>query len=322
MEFDADTLKPLYSIKIGMPGASNALAISRRLGMSKEILDRAEGYLSEGARSFENVVRRAEESRIEADKKLSEISLMQHEWREKLEKVNAHIAELNREKEKINRSARTESRKIIAERTAYAEEILAAIEEIFKKEELKESDLIAARTLKNKLKDKTFEEDEEKRQVTDFVPATVQNTKAGISVFVKPMDCCGQVTAFNTAKGEAEVQCGSLKMHLKLKDLLVIGEEKAKPKSVKVVKKLPKLMPLLEINVLGMTVAEALYEVDNFIDRAVTDNLEEIKVIHGVGTGKLKNAIAQHLKKHKNVESYRLGKYGEGETGVTFIKLK
>lgn len=322
MEFDADTLKPLYSIKIGMPGASNALAISRRLGMSKEILDRAEGYLSEGARSFENVVRRAEESRIEADKKLSEISLMQHEWWEKLEKVNAHIAELNREKEKINRSARTESRKIIAERTAYAEEILAAIEEIFKKEELKESDLIAARTLKNKLKDKTFEEDEEKRQVTDFVPATVQNTKAGISVFVKPMDCCGQVTAFNTAKGEAEVQCGSLKMHLKLKDLLVIGEEKAKPKSIKVVKKFPKSMPLLEINVLGMTVAEALYEVDNFIDRAVTDNLEEIKVIHGVGTGKLKNAIAQHLKKHKNVESYRLGKYGEGETGVTFIKLK
>ncbi len=79
---------------------------------------------------------------------------------------------------------------------------------------------------------------------------------------------------------------------------------------------------MLEINVLGMTVEEALYEVDNFIDRAVTDNLEEIKVIHGVGTGRLKNAIAQHLKGKKNVESFRLGKYGEGETGVTVIKLK
>ena len=111
-------------------------------------------------------------------------------------------------------------------------------------------------------------------------------------------------------------------MHLKLKDLLIIGEEKAKPKNVKVVKKLPKSMPVLEINVLGMTVEEALYEVDNFIDRAVTDNLEEIKVIHGVGTGKLRSAISQHLKRHKNVESFRLGKYGEGETGVTFIKLK
>ena len=80
--------------------------------------------------------------------------------------------------------------------------------------------------------------------------------------------------------------------------------------------------PLLEINVLGMTVEEALYEVDNFIDKAVTDNLEEIKVIHGVGTGRLRKAIAEHLKRHKNVESFRSGKYGEGETGVTIIKLK
>jgi len=322
MEFDTDTLKPLYKIKIGLPGASNALSISKRLGMSEEILARAESYLSEGARSFENVVRRAEESRIEAERKLSEISSMQLEWREKLEKVNAQIAELNREKEKINRSARTESRRIIAERCAQAEEILEAIEEIFKKEELKEADLIAARTLKNKLKDKAFEEEEEKKQVTEYLPATAENMRAGISVFVKPMDCRGQVVSFNSAKGEAEVQCGSIKMHLKLKDLLYIGEEKEKPKNVKLVKKLPKSMPVLEINVLGMTVEEAIYEVDNFIDRAVTDNLEEIKVIHGVGTGKLKNAIAQHLKRHKNVESFRLGKYGEGETGVTFIKLK
>ncbi len=322
MEFDTDTLKPLYRIKIGLPGASNALSISKRLGMSKEILDRAESYLSEGARSFENVVRRAEESRIDAEKKLAEISAMQLEWREKLDRVNAQIAELNREKDKINRSARTESRRIISERTEQAEEMLAAIEEIFKKEELKEADLIAARTLKNKLKEKAFEEEEEKKQVIDFAPATAQNIRVGINVFVKPMDCRGQVVAYNAAKGETEVRCGSLKMHLKLKDLLIVGEEKEKPKSVKVVKRLPKSMPVLEINVLGMTVEEALYEVDNFIDRAVTDNLEEVKVIHGVGTGKLKNAIAERLKRHKNVESFRLGKYGEGETGVTFIKLK
>lgn len=322
MEFDADTLKPLYSIKIGLAGASNALAISRRLGMSEEILKQAEGYLSEGARSLGNVVRRAEESRVEAEKRLSEISSMQREWNEKLEKVNAQIAELNREKEKINRSARLESRRIISERTEKAEEILAEIEEIFKKEELKEADLIAARTLKNKLRDRAFEEEEDKKQVTGFAPASVLNMKAGINVFVKPMDCQGQVVTFNALKGEAEVLCGSLKMHLKLKDLLVIGEESKKPKNVKWVKVLPETMPVLEINVLGMTVEEALYEVDNFIDRAVTDNLEEIKVIHGVGTGKLRSAISAHLKKHKNVESFRLGKYGEGETGVTFIKLK
>ncbi len=322
MEFDSNTLKPLYSIKIGLPGASNALAISRRMGMSEDVLALAESYLSEGARSFENVVRRAEESRIQADRKLAEISAMQLEWREKLDKINAQIAEINREKEKINRSARTESRRIIADRTEQAEEILAAIEEIFKKEELKEADLIAARTLKNKLKDYAFEEEGDRKQVVEYATATAQNIKAGVSVFVKKMECRGRVLSFNEKKGEAEVECGSLKMHLKLSELLVTGVEENKKQKVKVVKKLPKTQPVLEINVLGLTVPEALYEVDNFIDKALTDGLEEIKVIHGVGTGKLRSAIADHLKKHRQVDSFRAGKYGEGETGVTFIKLK
>ena len=322
MEFDSETLKPLYKIKIGLPGASNALAISRRLGMDSAILKDAESYLSDGARSFENVVRRAEESRIEAERKLAEVSAMETEWKQKLAKVNAQINELNREKDKINRSARSESRRIIAERTEQAEEILAAIEEIFKKEELKESDLITARTLKNKLVDSAFEEDEERRQITDYKPVSSQNIKSGITVYVKPMDCKGQVLSVNYAKCEAEVSCGSLKMHVKFNELLIVGKEAEKPKNIKIVKKFSKSSPLLEINVLGLTVEEALYEVDNFIDKAVTDNLEEIKVIHGVGTGKLKNAITQHLKKHRNVESFRLGNYGEGETGVTFIKLK
>ncbi len=323
MEFDSDTLKPLYSIKIGLPGASNALAISKRLGMSEKILAAAESYLSDGARSFENVVKRAEESRIEAERKLAEIGAMQHEWKEKLDKINAQIDEINREKKKINRSARSESRRIIAERCEQAEELLAEIEEIFKKEELAEADLIAARTLKNKLQGVAYDEENERVKITDYAEANAENVKEGTEVYVKPMDCRGVVTAVSKNKGEIEVACGSLKMHLKYRDVSVIGQtEKEVQKSVKVVKKLPKTQPVLEINVLGMTVMEALYEVDNFIDGAVTDNLEEIKVIHGVGTGKLRKAISEHLKRHKNVESFRSGKYGEGETGVTFIKLK
>ncbi len=323
MEFDSDTLKPLYSIKIGLPGASNALAISKRLGMSEKILSAAESYLSDGARSFENVVKRAEESRIEAERKLAEIGAMQREWKEKLDKINAQIDEINREKEKINRSARSESRRIIAERCEQAEELLAEIEEIFKKEELAEADLIAARTLKNKLQSVAYDEENERVKITDYAEANAENIKEGTEVYVKPMDCSGVVTAVSKNKGEIEVACGSLKMHLKYRDVSVIGQtEKEVQKSVKVVKRLPKTQPVLEINVLGMTVMEALYEVDNFIDGAVTDNLEEIKVIHGVGTGKLRKAISEHLKRHKNVESFRSGKYGEGETGVTFIKLK
>ena len=128
--------------------------------------------------------------------------------------------------------------------------------------------------------------------------------------------------SYNLKKDEAEVNTGTLKMHIKTKDLLIIGVNKQTDKKIKVLKSIPRSAPVMEINVLGLTVPEAVYEVENFIDKAVTDNLEEIKVIHGIGTGKLRQAIHERLKRHKNVESFRLGKYGEGETGVTFIKLR
>ena len=322
MEFDSATLKPLYSIIIGLPGASNALAIARRLGMDEGVLQDAMNYLSEGARNFENVVRRAEESRVEAESKLAEVETMRREWRKKIDEANTLTDELNKEREKISRTARSESRRIISERTERAEQILAEIEEIFKQKELNESQLIKARTLKNKLKNSAFEEEGEKSKVTDYNPATAENIKEGVRVFIKPMETRGQILSFNKGKGEAEVLCGSIKMHLKLKDLQVIGDDEPKAPKVKIVKNIPQEKPMLEINILGLTVGEALYEVDNFIDRAVTDNLAEVKIIHGVGTGKLKSAVWDHLKRHKNVESLRIGKYGEGETGVTFVKLK
>lgn len=322
MEFDSSNFKPLYSIKIGLPGASNALAIAKKLGMDEGILNDALGYLSEGARNFENVVRRAEESRVEAESKLAEAEQLRLEYRKKIEEVNKITDELNKEREKITKNARSESRRIISERTERAEELLNEIEDIFKKEQISEKDLIQARTLKNKLKNSTFEEESEKSKITAYTEATAENVKPGIQVFIKPIGARGKVESFNKSRGEAEILCGSIKMHLKLKDLQIIGEGTESQPQIKIVKNIPKQSPVLEINVLGMTVGEALYEVDNFIDRAVTDNLEEIKVIHGVGTKKLKNAIAEHLKRHKNVESFRLGKFGEGETGVTFIKLK
>ena len=322
MEFDANTLKPLYSIKIGLPGASNALAISRRLGLDEKILNDALAFMSEGARNFENVVRSAEESRVKADETLRHAKLLEIEWKQKLGEVNAKIEELNREKEKISRSARTETRRIISERCERADEILEEIESIFKAEEISQSDLIKARTLKNKLQNISFEEEETKDKINNFVPATKDNLKQGATVFVKQMQSNGQVASVSTNKNEAEVICGSMKLRCKIGDLLIIGDTKKQPDKVRVIKNIPISRPVLEINVLGMTVEEALYEVDNFIDKAVTDNLSEVKVIHGVGTGKLKAAISQHLKRNRSVESFRPGKYGEGETGVTIIKLK
>lgn len=325
MEFDSDTLKPLYRIKIGLAGASNALAICRRLGLDENILNDALDFMSEGARTFENVLRKAEDSRVKAEEKLHTAELMEREWKQKLDEIDAKIGEINREKEKISRSARTETRRIISERCARADEILEEIEGIFKAEEISQTDLIRARTLKNKLKDVSFEEEESKNSVMGATEATAENLKTGMTVFVKQLQSEGRVCAISPKRGEAEVVCGNMTLHCKIGDLMITthgnGKKEKKP-PVRVVKSIPVSRPVLEINVLGMTVGEALYEVDNFIDRALTDNLEEIKVIHGVGTGKLKNAIAAHLKSNRNVESFRLGKYGEGESGVTIIKLR
>ncbi len=324
MEFDSATLKPLYSIKIGLPGASNALAISKRLGLDEDIIADAVSYLSEGARSFENVVSRAEQSRVQAEETLARAKNLEREWNEKVKILNSQIAQLNAERERLNRNAGKESRRIISERTARAEEILADIEEIFGKEELTRADLVKARTLKNRLSDIAYEEEgASKASVNDYAQADKNNLKAGARVFVKKMQTEGTVTSYVSGKSEAEVLCGNIKMHCKPEELLLMPQPPQKPaKKVKLVSDVVRGAPKLEINLLGMTVEEALYELDNFIDKAVTDNLEEIKVIHGVGTGALRKAIAEHLKRHRNVESFRAGKYGEGETGVTIIKLR
>lgn len=325
MEFDSSTLRPLYSIKIGLPGASNALAISRRLGLNESILDKALSYLSEGSRNFENIVSRAEDSRIEAEQKLQQVEQMKLEWQQKVAEANRQIEKLEKERERLYTTARAESRRIISERTQQAEEILEEIEGIFQQEEISETDLIRARTLKNKLKNSAYDDEDHQEKLHDHAPITKFNCKVGLNVYVQSMQTEGIITSYNPQKGEVEVACGSIKMHRPLSDLLLIAQtKKVEPTKnrVRVVRSVKPSAPLLEINVIGKTVEEALIEVDDFIDHAVMDNLEEIKVIHGMGTGKLRNAIGQHLKRHKNVLSYRLGKYGEGETGVTIITLK
>ena len=327
MEFDSATLKPLYRIKIGMPGSSNALAICRRMGLDEGVLEKAVSYLSEGGRAFENIVRSAEDSRVKAEQLVAENEQLRAKLKDEIAETEKRADALERERAKLLAGAKAESRRLINERAAEAEELLSEIEDIFKKEEISESDLIKARTLKNKIKDAAYRADEAPERKTTYTPADKNNLREGARVFVKPMQTEGVVTSYSQGKGEAEVTCGSMKLRCKPADLLIIenapqGGVVKRADSVKVVRKIPVSQPVLEINVLGLTVPEALYEVDNFIDRAVTDNLEEIKVIHGVGTGKLRKAIAEHLKRHKNVESFRAGKYGEGETGVTFIKLK
>lgn len=338
MEFDSDTLQPLYVIKIGLPGSSNALAISRRLGLKEEILADAMSNLSEGAQSFENIVRSAEESRIKADEALSEADRLKSEWREKIRLLDEERSKLQKEKEKLFTSAKAESRRIINERTAEAEELLGEIEEIFAKETLSESDLIKARTLKNKLGDKAYENEREEFARPQYVPAKSEALKAGDRVFVGNINREGIVQNVRPQKNEAEILCGNIRVRSKISDLSVLvsegnaqtiaagGKKKIRGKptdDVRISKNLaPKPMPSLELNVIGKTVSEALPDVEAFIDAAVCANLEEIRIVHGVGTGKLRAGIHDFLKKHRNVAEFRLGTYGEGETGVTVVKIR
>ena len=335
MEFDSDTLRPLYVIKIGLPGSSNALAISRRLGLKEEILEEALGNLSEGAQTFENIVRSAEESRLRADEALKETNLLKSEWQEKVKLLEEEREKLQKEREKLFTSAKAEARRIINERTAEAEEILSEIEEIFARDSISEADLIKARTLKNRLGDKAYDNEKEEFSRPQYIPAKIENLKAGDKVFVKNINQEGVVQKVRLQKNEAEIFCGNIRVRSKISVLSVLIPErnaqndKKKPAGkrvsdrVQVSKNLtPKPLPSLELNVIGMTVQEAQPEVEAFIDGAVCANLEEVRIVHGVGTGKLRAGIQDYLKKHRNVEEFRLGKYGEGETGVTIVKIK
>ncbi len=334
MEFDSDTLQPLYVMHIGLPGSSNALAISRRLGLKESILEDALSNLSEGAQRFEHIVRSAEDSRVKAEEALIESNRLKAEWQEKIRLVEAEQERLKKEREKLYASAKAEARRIIHDKAADAEELLHEIEEIFAKENISEADLIRARTLKNKVGDKAYESDAEEEYAPQYAPVKAEALQVGTKVFVKNIGQEGVVQNIRLQKGEAEVLCGNMRVRSKISELSALisppkaqNENKKRNKQkldkVQVTKSLtPKPAPTLEINVIGLTVHEALPEVEAFIDSAVISNLSEIRIVHGVGTGKLRAGIHDFLRTHRNVAEYRYGKYGEGETGVTVVTIK
>lgn len=320
MEFDAADYRPLYRLKMGVAGSSNALAICKRLGLDEGILEEALSRLSDGARAYEKTLRGAEESRVRAEELERETRAMKAEWQQKLASLEKEEEKFRKEKEKFMLASKAEARRYIAERTAEATECLKEIEEIFKQKEISESDLIKARTLKNKMERSAVEKEE---LPSRLVPADMNKLKAGDSVTVGSMDAEGVVLSVKRERGEAEVQCGSIRVRVKSGDLfLPRAKMQKKEEKVRVVKNLnDRPMPVREVNVIGLTVSEALMEVENFLDSALVANLSEVRIVHGMGTGKLRKAIHDLLKKNARIKEFRLGVYGEGESGVTIVKL-
>ncbi len=319
MEFDAEDFRPLYRLKMGAPGSSNALAICTRLGLSPSVVEEARGYLSEGARTFERTLRAAEESRVRADALRREAEETLKTWQEKSAELEKEEERFRKEREKFLAASKAEARRIVAERTAAAEELLSEMEALFEKEQLTERDLIAARTIKNTMERGTMSEEEAPVRA---LPVQFDKLREGDLVFVGSLGREGNVLSVNPKRRTAEVQAGAIRVKVGAGDLFT-AKGGAPEKKVTVSRDItPRTEVPTELNLIGMTTEEMVPELEKFLDSAVLANHTVVRIVHGMGTGKLRAAVHDLLRGDRRVESFRLGKYGEGESGVTIVTLR
>jgi DNA mismatch repair protein MutS2 len=320
MDFDTKTLRPVYKLNIGIPGSSNAIEISKRLGLSDKIANRAIELLSDNKVSFEKILKKAEETRQEAEKLAEELSLIKAERLKELEEIKKERESVKTEKEKITLHAKQEVKRIVSERLVEAEAIIENLQNIYNVLELENGELIKARTLKNKLADSKYLQEELPLTPYELKTVDINKLSIGDTVYVKSLNGEAVINEINKNKNKVEVLFGSIKVFVKFDD--IFNAKKVKKEKPTVKRNVVRSMPKLEINILGKTVLEGVDEVEKFIDQAVVNNIPEIRIIHGMGTGKLKKGIWDYLKTNKNVLEFRLGRYGEGESGVTIVTLK
>ena len=322
MEFDAKTLSPMYKLNIGIPGSSNAIDIAKTLGLDPFVIADATSMLSDTKVSFENVLKKAEESRRHAEELSRQLELLKTEKSTELENIKAEKERIVKEREKIYLNAKQETKRIVADKLAEAEEIIDELKKILKTVGLESREVFRASELKNRLKNSRYLDAENDNRPIEMIKAKDAEIKVGNKVYVKSLGAYAVISSVKLNRQEAEVCIGNIKTVVKFKDIFNSEKPETKKENVKIFRNTRSEIPKAEINVLGKTSLEALDDVQNFIDQAVVNGLEEIKVIHGVGEGILLKAIRDYLKTDKNVLEFRRGKYGEGENGVTIIKLK
>jgi DNA mismatch repair protein MutS2 len=326
-EFNVDTLKPTYRLITGIPGRSNAFAIAQRLGLNEHIIDRAKDIISDENSRFEDVLDDLEQNRrkIEGERVIAESE------RANLQKLKMDFerqkAELEVKLKKENEKAIIEAQKIIDEVKEQANSLINELDELRKQkdsEDFKEK----LNNMKSNTK-ATFHKLENK-----ITPVENKSNKGyklpralrvGDTVRVLSVDKEGTVQSLADSSGHLTVQVGIMKLKLKISDLVLIENKTVRANDnsfVSFSKNTDKKPAKLELNLRGMTVLEAEAEIDMFIDNAVMAGITPISIIHGKGTGALRCAVHSSLKANKSIKSFRLGKYGEGEDGVTIIELK
>ena len=319
-EFDIENLKPTYKLLVGIPGKSNAFAISKKLGLDEQILNVANAHLKEDKVSIEELLKNIYDNKLKVEKQVEETekNLRQVEsLRKSLEKKQDDVLE---KRAKMLEDAKLEARDILLSAKEEATEII---------HELSASvDLKQANNLRNKLNDKirNINSVHYSGQDNSFEAINKNDIKDGLNVYISSLGTNGIILGNTVNKSnEVQVQVGSMKMNVKLSDLRKLSSNVSTSKSTGKVtteksSKTKVISP--EINVIGQNVDEAIYVIDKYLDNCASANISPVRIVHGKGTGKLREGIHSFLKKHPHVKSFRIGTFGEGEMGVTVVEIK
>lgn len=330
-EFDVQTLRPTYRLLIGIPGKSNAFAISQKLGLPDYIIHDAKSRIEAEDEAFEDIISRLEESRITIEKERQEIQNYKNEVGRLKARLEQKEERFDERKEKLIRSANEEAQKILREAKETADRTIKNINKIASSSGV---DTRALETERAKLRDNLKKVESSLSLKKESRPHKAINPKTlriGDSVKVLSMNLKGVISTLPDTKGNLFVQMGILRSQVNINDLELIpessingpgleGRKKGSGSSNIKISKSASVSP--EINLLGMTVDEALPLLDKYLDDAYIAHLQQVRIVHGKGTGALRTGIHKHLKRVKVVKEFHLGEFGEGDAGVTIVVFK
>jgi DNA mismatch repair protein MutS2 len=326
-EFDVETLSPTYRLLIGIPGKSNAFAISSKLGLSNDIIESAKAQISEDSERFEDVISDLESKRVKMERDREELN----EERQKIEADRKYLDEklekLNESRDRILREANEEARDILKDAKDYADETIRIMQKAGTNISMKELEH-RRQNIRTKMEDRSGKL-AVKKKPDEASGLNAKDIKVGDSVKIVSMGLKGTVSTLPDSKGNLYVQCGIIRSQTNIKDLVLVMEQEitapglSKGKSFSSGMKMSKAMSIsYECNLIGKTVDEALAVLDKYLDDAYLSHMESVRIVHGKGTGALRSAVQSHLKKLSYVKSYRAGEHGEGDAGVTIVTFK
>lgn len=326
-EFDVETLSPTYRLLIGIPGKSNAFAISEKLGLPADLIDDAKSRIGENEENFEDLLADLEKSRITIEKEQLEINQFKEEIRLLKEKLEHKHERLNASRDKILREANEQAFNILKEAKDIADETIRN----FNKYGTANAPISEMEKERTKIRNKmiaTQNQMADQKKVAAPTHKVPKNLRVGDSVKVLSMNLKGTVHTLPNAKGDLYVQMGILRSLVNINDLILL-EDETSPTSKKFNKtgagkiKMSKSASIsTEINLIGKTIDEAIPLLDKYLDDAYLAHLPSVRIVHGKGTGVLRNAVQAHLKKQKYIKSFHLGEFGEGDAGVTIAEFK